>query len=87
MLEDIFRPCVLDFKVNWDEHLPQIEFSCSNNYHLGIGMALFRALYEHVTNCPSIDSKYVRLINWDQILSKCYYENKDDIKEITTSKS
>ena len=26
-LEDMLRSCVIDFKVNWDDHLPLIEFT------------------------------------------------------------
>ena len=35
-LEDILRACVIDFKGNWDDHLPLIEFSYNNNYHSSI---------------------------------------------------
>jgi len=26
MLEDMLRSCALDFEVNWEEHLPLVEF-------------------------------------------------------------
>ncbi|XP_060202389.1 uncharacterized protein LOC132630808, partial [Lycium barbarum] len=39
------HPCVLDFKGNWDDPLPLIEFSYNNSYHASIGMAPFEALY------------------------------------------
>jgi len=32
-LENIFRACVIDFKDNWDDHLPLIEFAYNNSYH------------------------------------------------------
>lgn len=32
-LEDMLRACVQDFKGNWDDHLPLIEFAYINNYH------------------------------------------------------
>ncbi|WMV29586.1 hypothetical protein MTR67_022971 [Solanum verrucosum] len=44
-LEDMLRACVIDFKSNWDDHLPLIEFSYNNSYHSSIAMAPFEALY------------------------------------------
>ncbi|WMV41379.1 hypothetical protein MTR67_034764 [Solanum verrucosum] len=44
-LEDMLRVCVIDFKGNWDDHLPLIEFAYINSYHSSMGMALFEALY------------------------------------------
>ncbi|WMV29753.1 hypothetical protein MTR67_023138 [Solanum verrucosum] len=45
IIEDILRACVIDFKGNWDDHLPLIEFSYNNSYHSSIAMAPFEALY------------------------------------------
>ena len=44
-LEDMLRACVIDFKGNWDDHLPFIEFAYNNNYHSSIVMAPFEAIY------------------------------------------
>ena len=44
-LEDMLRPCVIDFKGSWDEHLSLVEFSDINSYHSTISMASFEALY------------------------------------------
>ena len=44
-LEDILRACVIDFKGNWDDHLPLIEFSYNNSYHSSISIDPFEALY------------------------------------------
>ncbi|WMV37948.1 hypothetical protein MTR67_031333 [Solanum verrucosum] len=44
-LEHMLRACVIDFKGNWDDHLPLIEFAYNNGYHSRIGMAPFEALY------------------------------------------
>ena len=44
-LEDMLRYCVSDFKGNWDDHLPLIEFSYKNSYHSSIFMASNEALY------------------------------------------
>ncbi|XP_070010561.1 uncharacterized protein [Nicotiana sylvestris] len=38
-LEDMLRACVIDFKGNWDDHLPLIEFAYNNSYHSSIKMA------------------------------------------------
>ncbi|KAL8133946.1 hypothetical protein AgCh_009131 [Apium graveolens] len=43
-IEDLFRVCALDFKRNWDKHLPLIEFSYNNSYHASIGMPPYEAL-------------------------------------------
>ncbi|XP_070025986.1 uncharacterized protein [Nicotiana sylvestris] len=44
-LKDMLRACVLDFKGNWDDHLPLIEFAYNNSFHVSIQMAPFEALY------------------------------------------
>lgn len=40
----IFEAYVVYFKVNWDDHLPLIDFTYNNNYHSSIGMTLYEAL-------------------------------------------
>nr|GEU98202.1 putative reverse transcriptase domain-containing protein [Tanacetum cinerariifolium] len=44
-LEDMLRPCVMDFGKEWDRHLPLIEFSYNNRYHTSIKAAPFEVLY------------------------------------------
>ena len=44
-LEDMLRSCVMQFKGNWDSHLPLVEFTYNNSFHSSIGMAPFEALY------------------------------------------
>jgi len=44
-LEDMLRSCVIDFKVNWDDHLPLIEFVYNNSNHSSIQMVPFKYLY------------------------------------------
>ena len=44
-MEDMLRACVLDFKGNWDEYLPLIEFAYNNSFQSTIGMAPYEALY------------------------------------------
>ncbi|KAL8124244.1 hypothetical protein AgCh_012039 [Apium graveolens] len=41
-LEDMLRVCAIDFKGNWNDHLPLIEFAYNNSYHASIGMPLKR---------------------------------------------
>ena len=54
----MMRACVLEFKGNWDDHLPLIEFAYNNGYHSSIGMAPYEALYGR--KCRS-------LIHWDEM--------------------
>ena len=44
-LEDIFRDCIIDFKGNWDKHLPLVEFAYNNCFHSSISMAPYEVLY------------------------------------------
>ena len=53
-LEDMLRVCVVDFKGNWDDYLPLIEFSYNNSYHASIGMPPFEALYGRKCRSPLI---------------------------------
>ncbi|XP_075077200.1 uncharacterized protein LOC142163943 [Nicotiana tabacum] len=57
-LENMLRACVLDFKGNWEDHLPLIEFSYNNNYHASIWMAPYEALYLR---------KYIFPIGWFEV--------------------
>ncbi|GJV31663.1 putative reverse transcriptase domain-containing protein [Tanacetum coccineum] len=52
LLEDKLRACVLDFRKNWDRHLPLVEFSYNNGYHTSIKAAPFEALYRQM--CRSL---------------------------------
>ncbi|GKA53150.1 putative reverse transcriptase domain-containing protein [Tanacetum coccineum] len=51
-LEDMLISCMIDFAVSWDVHLPLVEFSYNNSYHLSIRCAPFEALYER--KCRSL---------------------------------
>ncbi|GKD20557.1 putative reverse transcriptase domain-containing protein [Tanacetum coccineum] len=51
-LEDMLRACVLDFGKGWDRHLPLVEFSYNNSYHMSIKVAPFEALYGHKCRSP-----------------------------------
>ena len=51
-LEDMLRPCVIDFKGSWDDNLPLIEFAYNNSYHSGIQMAPYEVLYGRRCRSP-----------------------------------
>ena len=44
VLEYIFMANMIDFKGNWDDHLPLIEFSYNKSYHSSIKIAPYKAL-------------------------------------------
>ena len=52
ILEDMLRACVIDFKGNWDDHLPLIEFAYNNSYHSSIKIAPYEALYGRKCRSP-----------------------------------
>ncbi|GKG12533.1 putative reverse transcriptase domain-containing protein, partial [Tanacetum coccineum] len=41
----MLRACVIDFGSSWDRHLPLVEFSYNNSYHMSIKVAPYEALY------------------------------------------
>nr|GFC25908.1 putative reverse transcriptase domain-containing protein [Tanacetum cinerariifolium] len=51
-LEDMLRPCVLDFRNGWERHLPLVKFSNNNSYHASIKAAPFEALYGRKCRSP-----------------------------------
>ncbi|KAL8146728.1 hypothetical protein AgCh_004465 [Apium graveolens] len=57
-LEDMLRVCVIDFKGNWNDHLPLIEFAYNNSYHASIGMPPCEALYGRRCRYP---------LCWDEV--------------------
>ncbi|GJZ52399.1 putative reverse transcriptase domain-containing protein [Tanacetum coccineum] len=48
----MLKACVLDFKGNWDVHLPLVEFSYNNSYHSSVRCAPFEALYSRKCRSP-----------------------------------
>ncbi|WMV46918.1 hypothetical protein MTR67_040303 [Solanum verrucosum] len=48
----MLRAYVIDFKGNWDAHLPLIEFAYNNSYHSSIQMPPFDALYGRRCRSP-----------------------------------
>nr|GFA63098.1 reverse transcriptase domain-containing protein [Tanacetum cinerariifolium] len=51
-LEDMLRACVIDFGGSWDVHLPLVEYSYNNGYHLSIQCGPFKALYGRKCRSP-----------------------------------
>ncbi|KAH9751681.1 Endonuclease [Citrus sinensis] len=56
-LEDMLRACVMEFKGNWDNHLPLMEFAYNNSYQASIEMAPYEALYGRKCRTPSYADK------------------------------
>ena len=52
ILEDMLRSCAMEFKGNWDEHLPLAEFAYNNSYQSSIDMAPYEALYGRRCRTP-----------------------------------
>ena len=50
--EDMLRAYIIDFKENWDKHLPLVEFAYNNSFHSSISMAPYEALYSRRCRCP-----------------------------------
>ena len=48
----MLRACIIDFKGNWDDHLPLIELSYNNIYHSSICMEPFETLYGRICRSP-----------------------------------
>ncbi|KAH9716301.1 hypothetical protein KPL71_021415 [Citrus sinensis] len=57
-LEDMLRACVMEFKGNWDNYLPLMEFAYNNSYQASIEMATYEALYGRKCKTP---------VCWDEV--------------------
>ncbi|GKD36740.1 retrotransposon protein, putative, ty3-gypsy subclass, partial [Tanacetum coccineum] len=51
-LEDMLCACVIDYGKGWDRHLPLVELSYNNSYHMSIKAAPFKALYSRKCRSP-----------------------------------
>ncbi|GAB2278135.1 hypothetical protein Dimus_039269 [Dionaea muscipula] len=49
----MLRACALDWRGNWDDHLPLMEFSYNNSFHSSIEMTPYEALYGRKCRSPS----------------------------------
>nr|GEV14382.1 putative reverse transcriptase domain-containing protein [Tanacetum cinerariifolium] len=61
-LEDMLRACAMDFGINWDTHLPLVEYSYNNSYHSSVKYAPFEALHGRKCQTPVAWSK-VRVLD------------------------
>ncbi|KAL0458152.1 UNVERIFIED_CONTAM: Transposon Ty3-I Gag-Pol polyprotein [Sesamum latifolium] len=52
-LEDMIRACVIEFRGNWDDHLPLIEFAYNNSFH-SIGMTPYEAYTKENVEVQSV---------------------------------
>ncbi|KAI5336143.1 hypothetical protein L3X38_015409 [Prunus dulcis] len=57
-LEDMLRACALQFRGDWDEKLPLMEFAYNDSYQVSIGMSPFDALYGRQCRTP---------VYWDEV--------------------
>ncbi|GKA66755.1 putative reverse transcriptase domain-containing protein [Tanacetum coccineum] len=48
----MLRACVIDFGKVWERHLPLVEFSYNNSYHVSIKATPFKALYGQKYRSP-----------------------------------
>ena len=48
----MLRVCIIDFKGNWDKHLPLVEFAYNNSFHSSISMTPYEALYGRRCRSP-----------------------------------
>ena len=55
---------VLDFKQDWDQYLPLVEFAYNNSYHSSISMPPYEALYGRNTDHPYAEQR------WEKSMSK-----------------
>ncbi|KAK4400632.1 hypothetical protein Sango_1169300 [Sesamum angolense] len=48
----MMRACVIEFRGNWDDRLPLMEFACNNSFHSSVGMAPYEASYGKKCRSP-----------------------------------
>nr|GFB22470.1 reverse transcriptase [Tanacetum cinerariifolium] len=60
-LKDMLRACVIDFRGNWDDHLPLVEFSYNNSYYASIKMPPYEMNYGRKCQKP---------VCWEEVWSR-----------------
>lgn len=60
-LEEIMRTYILEFRGNWDDILPLVEFIYNNSYQTTIDIALYETMYGR---------KYHTPICWNEVSEK-----------------
>ncbi|KAL0292474.1 UNVERIFIED_CONTAM: hypothetical protein Scaly_2588700 [Sesamum calycinum] len=77
-LEDMMRACTMEFKGNWDDHLPLMEFSYNNSFHSSIGMAPYEALYGRRCHSPECwDMEGLRQLEGPKLVQEMVKKDKD----------
>jgi len=56
-LEDLIGSCVLEFRGNWEDLLPLMEFTYNNSHQATIGMTSYEALYGRKCRTPFVGRK------------------------------
>nr|GEV78227.1 hypothetical protein [Tanacetum cinerariifolium] len=57
----MLRACIIDFRGNWDDHLPLVEFDYNNSYHASIKMPHYEMIYGRKCKTP---------VCWDEVRSR-----------------
>ncbi|KAL0284017.1 UNVERIFIED_CONTAM: RNA-directed DNA polymerase [Sesamum radiatum] len=81
-LEDLMRACTMEFKGNWDDHLPLMEFAYNNSFHSSIDMALYEALYGRRCHSSVSPWKGILRVGRQEKLSPRYIGPYEVIKRI-----
>ena len=71
-LKDMLQACVIHYLNAWDTHLPLVDFSYNNSYHISIKFAPFEALYEHKVDHQNVEQKY-KISNQPRIIRETHY--------------
>ena len=61
-LEYMLRDFVIGFKINWDDHIPLIEFAYKHSYHSSIQTAPYEVLYGRRCRSPIFEVGETKLI-------------------------
>ncbi|GJX66347.1 putative reverse transcriptase domain-containing protein [Tanacetum coccineum] len=67
-LEDMLRACVIDFRKGLDRHLPLMEFSYNNRYHMSIKAAPFEALRRKPLEFQARDKVMLKVSPWKGVI-------------------
>ncbi|KAL0455700.1 UNVERIFIED_CONTAM: Transposon Ty3-I Gag-Pol polyprotein [Sesamum latifolium] len=68
--EDMMRACVIEFRGNWDDHLPLIEFAYNNSFHSSIGMAHMKLYTEGNVEVQSVGILGLRQLEGPELVQE-----------------
>ncbi|KAL0433483.1 UNVERIFIED_CONTAM: hypothetical protein Slati_2682600 [Sesamum latifolium] len=70
-LGDMMRACTMEFKGNWDDHLPLMEFAYNNSFHSSISMAPYEALYgREMSQSSMLDIEGLRQLEGPELVQE-----------------